>query len=87
MSDSSINYKTEQQRLKMQILAQRHQIEKQRLDIMEMSDRVERHLVNIASAEKAIGEYEFNLAKLEDAHGTIPDDALDTALERLESSE
>lgn len=81
MADSAPNYKVEQQRLRAQRIAQLANIEKQRLDILEMADRCRRHLDNIASAEAAIGEIDKKLAGLETTHGALTDKELDAAVE------
>lgn len=71
MADVMANPKVEQQRLRMQIAAQRHQVEQQTLAILEMADRKARHLENIAAAHRAIAEFERTLASLDAAHGAL----------------
>lgn len=85
MADAVPNYFVEQQRLKTQISAQRHNIERQRLDIMEMADRARRHLENIAASEKAIGEMEVSLQQLQEAHGEAGEQAFQEAVQLVVS--
>lgn len=71
MADVTPNYRLEQQRLRSQIAAQRANIERQRLDILEMADRLQRHEANIAASEQAIAEMERQLLQLEETHGLL----------------
>lgn len=69
MSDVMPNYEVEKQRLRSQIATLRANIERQRLEIMELEDRKSRALENIEATEKAIKEYEKQLRGLEETHG------------------
>lgn len=83
MGDVLPNYKVSQMRLKTQILAQRHNIAKQELEIMEMGDRVDRYEQNIVAAEKAITDYEADLRGLEKEHGKLSRADLEAAKDKI----
>jgi protein subunit release factor B len=73
MSDSLPDYQVEQQKLKSQIAAQHANIERQKLEILEMASRKRKHEENIVAAHKAIVEMEGNLRSLAETHGELTD--------------
>jgi chromosome segregation ATPase len=73
-SDSLPNYHLEQQKIKVQILAQESTIAKQQLDIMEMADRKARCENNITAAKEAISKLNQDLSGLEKTHGEVTEE-------------
>jgi protein subunit release factor B len=69
MADAMPNYQVECQRLRMQIASLKANIERQKLEILEMEDRKRTALENIEATKKAISEYKIQLKELEEAHG------------------
>ena len=64
-----------QQKVKMEIAAQQHTIERQVLENLEALERIKRSLENAEAAKKAREEYAKNLADMEKAHGPLTDEA------------
>jgi chromosome segregation ATPase len=83
--DATPNWRVEMQRLRKTIAEQHANIERQKLEIMEMADRKRRHEENIEAANKAIKEMEANLKSLENEHGALGDKDLQAARRSLES--
>ena len=77
MSDVMPNYKVEQQRLRAQVAEQQAAIARQTLAILEMADRKARHLENIAGAQRAIEQFQEQLAGLEETHGRLTSEEVD----------
>ena len=73
MADVMPDYKMEQQRLRMQIAALNHNLERYRFEVMEVESRKAKAFENIAATEKAIGDLETNLAGLAKTHGKLPE--------------
>lgn len=69
MADVMPDYALEQQRLKAQIASFRHNLERHKLEIMEVESRKRAALDNIAATCKAIAEHEARLAGLIETHG------------------
>jgi len=69
MADVLPNYQVEMQRLRMQIAELRANMERQKLEIMEMEDRKSRLEENIQASINSIGEYEAQLVSLQETHG------------------
>ena len=69
--DNLPDYSVEQQRLKAQIAEQRATVERQRLEILEMTSRQNKHKENIKAALKAIEDYSIKLKDLENVHGVL----------------
>jgi len=69
MADAMPDYALEQQRLKAQIAALRHNLERFKLEIMEVESRKRAALENIDATDAAIEEHEARLASLVDTHG------------------
>jgi protein subunit release factor B len=69
MADVMPNYQVECQRIRTQIASLKANIERQKLEIMEMEDRKRTSLENIEATKKAISEYKVQLKELEEAHG------------------
>lgn len=74
MPDVTPNYRVEIQRIKSNIAAQQANIERQRLEILEMVDRKGRHEENILAAQRAIADLEQQLAQLSQAHGELTEE-------------
>jgi TolA-binding protein len=69
MADVMPNYQVEQQRLRSQIAALKANIERQKLEIMEMQERERATLENIEATKKSITECRIQLKELEKVHG------------------
>ena len=69
MADVMPDYALEQQRLRAQIASFRHNLERHKLEIMEVESRKRSALDNIAATGKAIAEHEARLAGLIETHG------------------
>lgn len=72
MADVMPNYNVESQRLRSQIAALKANIERQKLEIMEMQDRERTTLENIEATKKSVAECRIQLKELEETHGITP---------------
>jgi chromosome segregation ATPase len=77
----------ERQRARAQLAALRHTLEDQRLTVLEMGDRRSKHVESIAAAHRALGEFEGQLAGVEQTHGALTDDAIEAMIQSLDAPE
>ncbi len=75
MADAMPDYHVEQQRLTTDIAALRHNLERYKLEIMEMESRKKKALGNIEATEKAIAENHERLKGLIETHGEADSNA------------
>lgn len=69
MADATPDYQVEQQRLVAQIASLKSNLERQKLEIMEMDDRRKKNLENIEATKKSIAGLEKDLRGLVETHG------------------
>ena len=69
MADVMPDYPLEIQRLRMSIASLRHNIERFKLEVMEVESRKKNALDNLAATEVAIKEHDERLAGLVKTHG------------------
>jgi hypothetical protein len=58
-------------------------LEVHRTSVLELADRMDRYIENRAASGKAISKYENDLASLEETHGKVTQEDIDTALTKL----
>lgn len=64
----------EKQRLKMQVAAQNHTIERQTLENLEGQERAAKHIEQIEAATKAKADFELRLKQINAAHGELTEE-------------
>ena len=72
MADLKPDYFVEQQRVRMNIAAMRTQVERAKLEIMEMAARREKAIESIETSQQAIVKMEATLEELIQTHGDPP---------------
>ena len=83
MADSMPNYQVEIQRLRSQILDQQATIQKQVLNILEMTERKTKLLENIQATKKSIVDYQGKLDSLEKAHGGLSEEDIQKLIDAV----
>ena len=81
MADVTPDWHVEQQRLRTHIAQLRHNIERFRLEIMEMDSRKGKARDNMKATQKAIGDDDKNLKALIAEHGEAAGPVLETEKE------
>ncbi len=74
MADLAPDYFVEQQRVRMQIASMRTQVERAKLEIMEMAARRDKARETIETSEQAIVKMEAALDELIQTHGEPPEE-------------
>ena len=69
MADVMPDYKVEQQKLAVQIMTLRTNLERNKLEIMQLDSRKEAALINMKASREAIEDCEKRLKGLEKTHG------------------
>ena len=72
MADVTADYFVEQQRLTVHISSLKTNLQRSKLEIMELDSRRKKAVTNIGATRVAITEAEENLASLVDEHGEAP---------------